>query len=78
MFVMEGRVSQRKALQLAIRILVLHECGYKCSNPICRMVLTLDIHHIEYVSEGAGDGQENLLALCRVPGAPGSRAYFAN
>ena len=28
------------------------------------MVLTLDIHHIEYVADGGGDGQENLLPLC--------------
>lgn len=51
-------------MQISTRALILHECGYKCSNPACRMVLTLDIHHIEYVSEGGGDGPENLLALC--------------
>jgi len=28
------------------------------------MVLTLDIHHIEYVSEGGRDVPENLLTLC--------------
>lgn len=48
----------------ATRMLVLHESGYKCSNPACRMVLTLDIHHIEYVAEGGTDSQDNLLALC--------------
>ena len=57
-------MSRRKALQPATRTLVLHEAGYKCSNPACRMVLTLDIHHLEYVSEGGGDSPDNLLALC--------------
>lgn len=57
-------MSRRKALQPATRMLVLHESGYKCSNPACRMVLTLDIHHIEYVAEGGADSQDNLLALC--------------
>ncbi len=28
------------------------------------MVLTLDIHHIEYVAEGAGNSHDNLLPLC--------------
>jgi len=57
-------VGRRRAVQPATRILVLHECGYRCSNPTCRMVLTLDVHHIEYVSEGGGDSQENLSVLC--------------
>jgi len=57
-------VSRRKALPPATRMLVLHESGYKCSNPACRMVLTLDIHHIEYIADGGGDSQDNLLALC--------------
>lgn len=57
-------MSRRKALQPAARMLVLHESGYKCSNPTCRMVLTLDIHHIEYVADGGGDRPDNLLALC--------------
>lgn len=51
-------------MPMSTRTLLLHECGYRCSNPACRMVLTLDIHHIEYVSEGGGDGPENLLPLC--------------
>ena len=57
-------MSRRSAVQLSTRVLILHECGYKCSNPACRMVLTLDVHHIEYVSEGGSNTQENLLALC--------------
>ena len=43
---------------------VLHEAGYRCSNPTCRTILTLDIHHLDYVSEGGADVHENLLALC--------------
>lgn len=57
-------MGRRKTLPVATRTLVLHECGYKCSNPTCRMVLTLDIHHIEYVSNGGNDTPENLVALC--------------
>jgi hypothetical protein len=44
--------------------MVLHIAGYKCANPVCRTFLTLEIHHMEHVSEGGGDGAENLLALC--------------
>ena len=43
---------------------VLHEAGYQCANPACRTIITLDIHHIEYVSEGGGNGAANLLPLC--------------
>ncbi len=43
---------------------VLHEAGYKCANPCCRHPLTLDVHHLLYVSEGGADGPENLLPLC--------------
>jgi hypothetical protein len=56
--------QRRKALSASTRSLLLHECGYRCSNPACRMVLTLDIHHIEYVAEGGGDSHDNLLPLC--------------
>lgn len=54
----------RKAIPLDVRKLVLHEAGYKCSNPACRGIITLDIHHLEYVSNGGGDTSDNLLALC--------------
>lgn len=60
----EERVNRRSAIQISTRMLILHECGYKCSNPACRMVLTLDLHHIECVSAGGSNTQENLLALC--------------
>ena len=55
---------KRKAPAASIVQLVMHEAGYHCANPACRMILTLDIHHMEYVSEGGGDTPENLLPLC--------------
>ena len=44
--------------------LVLLEAGYKCANPTCRHVLTLELHHIEWVKDGGGNEPSNLLALC--------------
>ena len=55
---------RRKPLKPDVRSLLLHEAGYRCSNPACRMVLTLDIHHLDYVSERGADSAENLLPLC--------------
>ena len=52
------RVSQ------ATRQIVLMESGYKCANPNCRHILTLEIHHIKWVRDGGGNKPENLLALC--------------
>ena len=37
--------------------------GYRCTNLARRTILTLDIHHMVYVSEGGGNATENLLAL---------------
>jgi len=54
----------RKALTITTRKLVLHEAGYLCANPACRIPLTLDIHHVEYVSDGGGNAPDNLLPLC--------------
>src|SRR6266705_1039150 len=56
--------KRRTAIPVDVRQLVLHESGYKCSNPSCRHVITLDVHHLELVSEGGGNAPENLLALC--------------
>jgi len=55
---------RRKTIDIATRREVLHEAGYRCANPGCRGIITLDIHHIEYVSDGGGNGAENLLPLC--------------
>jgi len=54
----------RKSLALDVKKLVLHESGYRCANPTCQTILTLDIHHLEYVSEGGKDTSDNLLPLC--------------
>ena len=56
--------TKRKALPLDVRLLVLHEAGYKCGNPVCRHILTLDIHHLVYLADGGPDTADNLLALC--------------
>lgn len=55
---------KRTAIPASTQRLVLHESGYKCANPVCRNILTLDIHHLVYVSEGGGNEPENLLPLC--------------
>jgi len=54
----------RRALAVDVRRLVLHESGYRCGNPACRSILTLDIHHLERLSEGGPDSPDNLLVLC--------------
>jgi hypothetical protein len=55
---------KRKSIPVAVTRAVLHEAGFKCANPACRMVLTLDIHHLDYVSNDGSNTTENLLALC--------------
>jgi hypothetical protein len=35
-----------------------------CGNPAYRNVITPELHHIVYVSEGGGDDPSNLLVLC--------------
>lgn len=47
-----------------VRQQVLHEAGYRCANPACRTLLTLEIHHLDPVSEGGSNTVDNLLALC--------------
>jgi len=46
------------------RALVLLESGYKCANPTCRHILTLELNHIVWVKDGGGNEPANLLALC--------------
>src|SRR5262245_54602352 len=57
-------MATRKPVPADARTLVLHECGYRCANPVCRMVLTLEIHHLEQVSDGGSNQPSNLLPLC--------------
>jgi hypothetical protein len=54
----------RSKLPIDVKMLALHEAGYRCANPACRQIITLDIHHIVTVAQGGGDGAENLLTLC--------------
>ena len=61
---MHAMTNRRKATPLDIKQQVLHEAGYRCGNPVCRHVITLDIHHLEFVSEGGPNSAENLLPLC--------------
>jgi len=35
-----------------------------CGNPRCRVILTLEVHHITWVRDGGGNQSTNLLALC--------------
>jgi len=43
---------------------VLREAGYKCGNPTCRNILTLELHHIRWVKDDGPTTSSNLLALC--------------
>jgi hypothetical protein len=56
--------TEANRVKLSVRQLVLHEAGYKCANPYCRYPLTLDVHHLHYVSEGGSGDADNLLPLC--------------
>jgi hypothetical protein len=57
-------MPKRKSIPVDIKRLVLHEAGYKCASPVCRGILTLDIHHLVPVSENGDNEPDNLLALC--------------
>ena len=55
---------KRRAPTSSIRDEVLREAGYKCANPTCRNILTLQLHHIVWVKDGGGSDAMNLIALC--------------
>jgi hypothetical protein len=59
-----SKEADRKKIPTHVQHGLLMEAGYKCGNPICRNVITLELHHILYVRDGGGDGPENLLTLC--------------
>ena len=60
-----GKMTQKKKkIPIDTRRLILHEAGYKCANPVCRTILTLDIHHIVEVSDSGSNEPDNLLPLC--------------
>jgi hypothetical protein len=48
----------------SVKALVLLEAGYKCANPTCRHILTIELHHIVWVRDGGDNDPGNLLALC--------------
>lgn len=54
----------RKAIPIEIKRQLLHESGYRCANPVCRMIIAIDLHHLDQVSEGGENTPENLIALC--------------
>ena len=56
--------SKRQSIATDTKALVLHECGYRCANPVCRTILTIEIHHLEQVSDGGNSEPQNLLPLC--------------
>lgn len=55
---------RRKDPSPMVRDEVLREAGFKCANPTCRNILTLQLHHIIWVKDGGGNEAQNLLALC--------------
>jgi hypothetical protein len=56
--------ADRKKIPVVVQHQLLIEAGFKCGSPVCRNIITLELHHIQYVSEGGKDIPENLLALC--------------
>ncbi|MEM7118871.1 MAG: HNH endonuclease signature motif containing protein [Chloroflexota bacterium] len=54
----------RKKIPVSVRQLILLEAGYKCANPACRHIITLELHHIVWVKDGGVNEPENLLTLC--------------
>ena len=57
-------MNNRKKIPVDIKRSVLHLGGFKCGNPACRSILTLDIHHIVQVSDNGENKPDNLIALC--------------
>ena len=47
-----------------MRSAVLLEAAYRCANPRCRHILTLELHHIVWVKDGGGNDPDNLISLC--------------
>jgi HNH endonuclease len=54
----------RKHIPDATRRQVLMEAGYKCGRPVCHNIITLELHHMIYVTDGGSDDVGNLLPLC--------------
>jgi hypothetical protein len=56
--------AKRQKIPVAVRDEVLREAGYMCGNPRCRHILTLELHHMEWVKDGGSNDPTNLIALC--------------
>lgn len=54
----------RDSIPQSVRLRVLTESGYMCSNPRCKHILTLELHHLDWVKDGGGNEPANLVALC--------------
>jgi HNH endonuclease len=48
----------------SVRDEVLREAGYKCANPTCRNIITLQLHHIVWGKDDGANEATNLIALC--------------
>jgi HNH endonuclease len=55
---------KRRDPKPSVRDEVLREAGYKCANPTCRNILTLQLHHLVWVKDGGDNTAINLIALC--------------
>lgn len=56
--------TEARNVKPSVRMQALHEAGFKCANPRCRYPITLEVHHLHYVSEGGSNDPSNLLPLC--------------
>lgn len=56
--------GERKKFNVDLKLAVLTEAGYRCGVPTCRSILALDLHHLDQVSNGGGNVETNLIALC--------------
>ncbi len=60
----DASVVKRRDPSSYVRDEVLREAGYKCANPTCRNILTLQLHHMVWVKDGGNSIATNLIALC--------------
>lgn len=55
---------KRVKIPLETRRQLLLEVCYRCANPRCNGIITLNAHHIIHVEEGGSNDPDNLLVLC--------------
>jgi hypothetical protein len=61
----EVKLEKRRVKIPAATVRAVHlEAAYQCARPRCRQNLTLDVHHIDWVKDGGGNDESNLLLLC--------------